>query len=118
MLTIASCLSKENQVSVLWDASNILSLASKRFDIDLSKVELAKNIFSKKTSFLKRFISSKKYDLIIYLTDGSIPIVSNKLILHYQFPVEWVDYSTAGDKLRINSCLLYTSPSPRDRTRY
>lgn len=102
MLSIASCLSEENEVFVFWNSDNILDLAEKRFDIDLSKVKLAKNIFSGKTPFFKRLIDSKKYDLIIYLSDGSIPIVLSKLVLHFQFPVEWVSFNTFKDKLKLN----------------
>jgi glycosyltransferase involved in cell wall biosynthesis len=90
MLTAASCLAKDHDVSVLWDSDeNVLDKAGKRFSLDLRKVKLAENIF-KHESFLKRFILSSKYDAILFLSDGSIPFVKSKLFIHLQFPIEWV----------------------------
>ena len=89
-LSVASCLSKINNVSVFWDHPEILSKASQRFNLDLSKVTVKRNIFSSHVSFLSRFFSARDYDLIFYLSDGSVPIVLSKLFVHFQFPVEWV----------------------------
>lgn len=92
MLTAASCLSKEHTVSIFWDNSSVRDLIHKRFAIDLSQVRFTENIFSPTYPFFKRLIKSKKYDYILYLSDGSIPFVaSQELILHFQFPIEWVD---------------------------
>lgn len=96
MLTAASALSKNHQVDLFWD-EDILNVASKKFNIDLSKVRSRKNIFSKRISFAKRLMESSRYDAIFYLSDGSIPIVACKLYIHFQFPVEWVN----SDKLII-----------------
>lgn len=93
MLTIASCLSSKNKVSVFWDEKGVLERAEKRFDIDLNNVVLKQNIFSAKISSIKRIIKSREYDLIIFLSDGSIPVVASRLILHFQFPVGWVNPS-------------------------
>ena len=101
MLTIASCLSKNNEVSVFWDSDNPLKEAEKRFEINLSGVDTSGNIFFDKFSFSKRLKASKEFDLIIYLSDGSIPLVLNKLIVHFQFPVEWVDYKNLLSKFKI-----------------
>lgn len=101
MLTIASCLSKNNEVSVFWDSDNFLHEAEKRFKINLSGVNISRNIFSAKLSFSKRLKASKEFDLIIYLSDGSIPLVLNKLIVHFQFPVEWVEYKSLLSKFKI-----------------
>ena len=81
MLAMASCLSKDNNVSVFWDSEDILKKAEKRFEINLSKVNTFQNIFSNKTSLFKRLKTLKEFDLIIYLSDGSIPLVLSKLIL-------------------------------------
>lgn len=91
IFTAASCLSSEHKVSIFWDDPGILEMASKKFDLDLSKVTVVPNIFAKQNSFLKRFISTFKYDRILYLSDGSIPIVACKLLIHFQFPVEWLN---------------------------
>ncbi len=90
MLTIASCLSKDHDVSLFWDNKDDLSLVSNRFGIDLSRVSLTKNIFSPSVSLPARILKSKKYDAIIVLSDGSIPFVFSKLFLHFQQPIPHV----------------------------
>lgn len=86
MMTIASCLSKENEVDVFWDNPNDLIKIEERFHLNLSSVKLTDNIF--KYPFVKKQKASRKYDLIIVLSDGSIPILSSKkLILHIQQPM-------------------------------
>lgn len=91
MLTLAECLSKNHEVSILWDNEEDIEKIEDRFGLDLSKTKLAPNIFHSRFSFLQRLKESRKYDVIIYLSDGSIPLVLTKrLILHLQFPVEWV----------------------------
>ncbi len=91
MLTAAECLSKKHEVSILWDDVQDIERVEERFDLDLSKVKISRNIFGPQVSFIQRLLQSRQYDVILYLSDGSIPLVlSKKLILHLQFPIEWV----------------------------
>lgn len=90
MLTIAEVLSREHNVSVFWNNKEDLEKAKNRFSLDLSRVHVVHNIFTKQTPFLKRLAASKKYDAIIVLSDGSIPIVRSKLYIHVQRPLEHV----------------------------
>src|SRR5258708_13318108 len=46
LMTIAACLSQNNEVSVLWDRTKDIEALKERFDLDLSHVTLAENIFS------------------------------------------------------------------------
>lgn len=90
-LSVASCLSEEHQVSVFWDDLDILNKAESKFKIDLKKVKIVENIFTPNIRLIKKLEETKKYDLIFFLSDGSIPVsLSKKTILHFQFPVEWV----------------------------
>ncbi len=90
MLTAAACLAMDHEVFVLWDEDlDVLKKAEKRFSLNLEKVSLSKNLFKHK-SFYKRYLLSKKYDAILFLSDGSIPVVGCKLFIHLQFPIEWV----------------------------
>lgn len=91
IFTAASCLSTDHNVVIFWDNPSILEEASAKFNLDLSKVEVKDNIFQTEIGFLKRFTKSMRYDRIVYLSDGSIPIVGCKLLMHFQFPVEWVN---------------------------
>lgn len=92
ILTAASCLSKNNEVFIFWDSDEekIKAKAKSKLSIDLDKVKFAPNIFGKEYPRLSRLLESKNFDLIIYLSDGSIPVVLSKLIVHFQFPVEWI----------------------------
>lgn len=91
IFTMASCLAKEHKVAIFWDDPLILEKASKKFNLDLKGVRVDRNIFEN-TPFLKRYIRSLSYDRIIYLSDGRIPFVgAKKLLIHFQFPVEWVN---------------------------
>ena len=101
MLTAASCLSKDNEVHVFWN-ENILKKASEKFDIDLTKVKLSKNIFDVNIGFPKRFSESRKYDKIIFLSDGSLPLIATKLYVHFQFPVEWVNAGSLINRLKVS----------------
>lgn len=92
IFTAASCLSKEHEVTIFWDDPSIVARAEAKFGLDLQKVQLKKNVFSKNTGLFQRIVSTLVYDRIIYLSDGSIPVVgAKKLLIHFQFPVEWVN---------------------------
>jgi len=101
MLAAASCLGLKSDVYVFWDDANILKLAQKKFNIDLSKVKTTDNIFKPDISSLYRFIESKKFDSILFLSDGSLPLVACDLYVHFQFPVEWVSSNSFMDKIKI-----------------
>lgn len=106
MLTAALSLVDKHEVFVLWDLkfeSEIREKAQTKLGLDLSKIKFADNIFSKKFSFLSRFQLSRKYDTVLFLSDGSIPLIWSKLYVHFQFPVEHVeDANSLKTKLKIS----------------
>ena len=88
MMTIAKCLSGENDVDVFWDNKKDLEKIEDRFSIDLSKINLVADIFSNKFSFIEKQKIARKYDLLIILSDGSIPLLfSKRTYLHMQQPI-------------------------------
>lgn len=88
MISIAFCLSKKHEVSIFWDNELDLNKLKKRFLFDLSRIKVAKNIFSSKVSLLNRLLATRNYDVIVILSDGSIPFVlSRKLFVHIQQPL-------------------------------
>lgn len=102
MMTIAECLLKDNTVDVFWDDESDLKGLLKRFPLDLAGVRIVKNIFNSQTSTLKRLIETKKYDAIIFLSDGSLPLVlSKKLFVHIQQPLESMQAKSILDKIKI-----------------
>lgn len=100
ILTAASYLSKKHDVSLFWN-SDVFKKALERFNIDVSNIKQVKNIFSNEVNLAKRLLESSKYDAIIYLSDGSIPIVACNLYIHFQFPVEWVNADSIIVKQKI-----------------
>ncbi|MCL4200461.1 glycosyltransferase family 4 protein [Patescibacteria group bacterium] len=85
-LTLASHWSKHHDVALFWDDPNIIGLSEKRFGIDLTLVRVTPNIFKNANIFAKLW-ESRKYDLIFFLSDGSIPATLAKHnILHFQVP--------------------------------
>ncbi len=95
MLTAASFFSKKHHVSIFWDDADIVKKAQEKFGFDTEKIHVTRNIFSSSYSVLQRIFLTQDYDVIFYLSDGSIPLLGcKKLYVHFQFPVEWV--STTG----------------------
>lgn len=104
MLSIASCLASLNEVFIFWDKEKEIEIKKdviKKLGIDLSSIKFSPNIFSPTVSFMSRFIESRKFDAIIYLSDGSIPLVGSKLFIHFQFPIEWVDGKSIKTKIKL-----------------
>ena len=59
-------------------------------------------------------VVNKKSNLILYRVNGN----KTKRVAVYNLHTNKENYFSDGDtKITINICLLYTSPSPRDRTR-
>ena len=95
MITIAETLSSKHVVEVFLD-QHLSSLEgdflknelSKRFALDLRKVSFIKAPIGKGSTTLKRSFFLKNYDILFYLTDGSIFYpTSKKNILHIQSPL-------------------------------
>ncbi len=85
-LTLASHWSIKHNVFLFWDDDGIRKIAEQRFNIDLSRVKTTQNFFRSK-NILKKALLSKKYDLIFFLSDGSIPTSFARYnFLHFQVP--------------------------------
>jgi glycosyltransferase involved in cell wall biosynthesis len=119
MLTLASCLSSENDVTLFWNKKEDVERVNERFGMDLSRVNVAANIFSHSVSFFKRAVETRKYDALIVLSDGSIPaVLSKKLFLHIQQPIPGVaSFKTKLKLKRVNKifCNSYFSKNFVDR---
>lgn len=95
MMTIAKCLLPNNSVTVFWDKKDDLNKVSERFSLDLKDVRIKSNIFSAKYSLPQRLKETIKYDVIIFLSDGSIPwVLSKKLFIHIQQPLPLLKQSS------------------------
>lgn len=103
ILTAAECLSSKHEVFIFWDPRFEPEIKKKTFEklgINLSAVKFTNNIFNRGVSFFSRLFFSRTYDYIIFLSDGSIPFVLSNLIIHFQFPVEWVNTKSLKTKIK------------------
>ncbi len=88
LLTLASHWSQSHDVFLFWDDPKIIQESENRLNIDLSRVGTAENVFKTKNVF-KKLAVSRGYDLIFFLTDGSIPTTfAKRNILHFQVPFQ------------------------------
>lgn len=86
LLTLASHWSRSHDVFLFWDDPQILAESAARLHIDLSRIRTTENVFKTKNLFRKLAVS-RGYDLIFFLTDGSIPTTfAKRNILHFQVP--------------------------------
>lgn len=95
MMTIAESLSEKNSVDVFLDR-NLKSLggdflkreSSKRFGLNLQAVNFIAAPIGKRALSVSRIFCLKNYDILFYLTDGSIFYpTAKKNILHIQSPL-------------------------------
>lgn len=94
MLSIAEILSKDHCVDLFLDKHQLtlqpellVPKLAKYLDLDLSKINLLPAPIGEGSNFFERFFFLKKYDLVVYLTDGSIFYsTAKKNLLHFQVP--------------------------------
>ncbi|MEK9143671.1 MAG: glycosyltransferase family 4 protein [Patescibacteria group bacterium] len=93
VLTLASHWSGRHNVELFWNDASIINSAQKRLNIDLSRIKVTRNIF-RDTSVFKKLFITRQYDLIFFLSDGSIPsTLARYNILHFQMPFGKILYS-------------------------
>jgi glycosyltransferase involved in cell wall biosynthesis len=112
MMTIAECLAKEHEVSVFWDVVDDIDAIKKRFSLGLEGVSVVKNIFSPQVGTWERLSETNKYDALIVLSDGSIPLVlSRKLFIHLQQPIEHMDTTSIKGMFKLSkvTAVFYNS---------
>lgn len=102
MLTIAEYLSADCDVDIFWDDNSIIDKAKLYLNIDLKKTHFVRNIFLRTHSLLESIITTRQYDVIIYLSDGSIPtLVAKKNILHFQRPFVFKTRLAIADRVKL-----------------
>jgi glycosyltransferase involved in cell wall biosynthesis len=90
MFAIAARAVCNHSVDVFWEDVDILQKAGERFNLDLRHVRVVKNIFAHGT-FMQKLAVTKTYDVLIFLTDGSIPFsLAKHTLLHVQVPFSHV----------------------------
>jgi glycosyltransferase involved in cell wall biosynthesis len=91
-MTVAHVLKKHGwDIEVEWKNPAITDLLEERLGIDLSGVQIVKSISK-----------GAGYDLVFWLSDGSIPILfSKKSILHFQTPFRGVNGQSFLNRLKL-----------------
>lgn len=111
ILTISEVLSDDHQVDLLFDKhhltlqpENLITALEERLNLNLSKVNLAQGPLGEGSSFLKRLLFFKKYDVLIYLTDGSLFYSTAKHnIVHFQVPFSNIAAKGLWGKIKLSS---------------
>lgn len=111
MLTIAEALSEDSSVDLLFDRhhvslqpANLIADLSEHLDIDLSRVNLIEAPLGKGSSPFRRFFFFRKYDALIYLTDGSVFYsTAKRSIIHFQVPFKNIAALGLWGKLKLSS---------------
>ena len=112
MLSLAEALSTQHTVDLFWDDSTILPEITRRFALDMSGITLAPSPFSPKISTQQRIVKTREYDLIIHMSDGSIPVsFAKKTFLHIQHPLPWITTLSILDRVKLSQItgVIYNS---------
>lgn len=111
VLTIAEILSREYDVKVFldshlqtFDISKLKSQIESRFSLDLSRCKFIKAPFGKRIHFFERMFFLKSYDILIYVTDGSLFFSTAKNgYIHVQSPFTYRAKDTFWGKFKLGS---------------
>lgn len=120
MMTIAEILSQNSfAVDVLLDknldsigSDYLKSELSQRFDLDLTKTRFIDGPIGVGSNFFSRLFFLRKYDVLFYLTDGSIFLpFSKKNFLHIQSPIVGQPSNSLWGKFKLKcwSSIIYNS---------
>lgn len=117
--TIAEFLSKDNEVDLLLDThlkniggDELKFNLENRFNLNLENVDTLVAPIGKGSHFISRIFFLKKYDVLFYLTDGSIFFpTSKKSILHIQSPLEGQPTKNLWGKFKLKKwdIIIYNS---------
>ncbi|MBU2592454.1 MAG: glycosyltransferase family 4 protein [Patescibacteria group bacterium] len=101
-LTLAECLlSRGWQVDLAWDDPSVIETSARRFGLKLSDVHLLGYRLDQ-LPFFKKSILSRGYDLVFWLSDGSIPFLfGKKNLLHFQVPFFGANRTKVFNKFKL-----------------
>lgn len=111
ILTVAEIFSSKYNVTVLLDnhlfslgVENIKNKMENFHNMDFSRISFIHAPLGKGSSFFERLIFLKKFDILIYLTDGSIFYsTAKKSFLHFQVPFPNTSAKSIWGKIKLSS---------------
>jgi len=78
-------------VDLAWKDTSILASAQKRFNLKLKHTQVCSECFddlSLSAGLLRRYQKTKDYDLVFWISDGSLPFLfGKKNFVHFQVPI-------------------------------
>jgi glycosyltransferase involved in cell wall biosynthesis len=108
-------------VEFAWNDGRDLLKAQDRFDFDLKKAQVNKKAYSlffeNKSNLLKRFMFTRKYDLIFYISDGGLPFLfGHQNLIHIQVPFKKISGNKFLNKLKLTLIdkIIYNSKFTRN----
>ena len=105
VLSFAKTLKEQGyDVEIAWDKKEDLQKAEIRFGLKFPFVinSKAHYFFSTQSSLIQRFLFTRQYDLIFWVSDGSLPFLfSKKNLVHFQVPFKQVAGSRFINKLKL-----------------
>ncbi len=103
ILTIAEFfLKRGDSVEILWDKGGDLAKMGERFGLDLRRARFVPNILAASGTLLTRLLGSRHYDLMVILSDGSVPLCAAKRNwIHLQVPFQISNRPKIINKLKL-----------------
>jgi len=101
-LTLAQVLLDNNwHVEVTLTDQAVLKKARQRFNLPLEKLRLIKGDLLATKSLFKRLFNHRQYDLLFWVSDGSVPLMfAKKNILHFQVPFHNVNKNPHFNRMK------------------
>lgn len=111
MLSLAEILSEGSSVDLLFDRHHLtldpeklVSDLGEHLDLNLSRVNLVPAPLGKGSSFLSRILFFRKYDVLIFLTDGSIFYsTAKRSFIHFQAPFQNTAARSLWGRIKLSS---------------
>ncbi|MCL4390449.1 MAG: glycosyltransferase [Patescibacteria group bacterium] len=103
VLTVAEFfLKRGDQVDIFWTGDHNVADIKEKFNLDLAGVHFRPDVFFNKTNRFNKVVVTAAYDLMFFLSDGSIPLsFARKNILHFQTPFHYDNQRTLTNKLKL-----------------
>lgn len=107
-LTFAQCLAKQGYlVDIFWPDPAIKTSINYSLNFNLDQFNFSAEgyyFFTAKKSLLRSFLFSRQYQLLFFLSDGSLPLLfAKKNILHFQVPFTNLSTSTIAQRLKLKN---------------
>lgn len=89
MLTLAASLADKHRVDLFSADQSLKNKVWERLGIDLDRVQIVDNIFDRSQFVIKKWLKTLNYDLIVFLSDGSLPVsLARQNLIHFQQPLK------------------------------